>query len=193
MHERGSGRHVAGTAQAPDQPADWERTFRAVFDRAVAAGRAGCRTPNTMFDEADVRFLRAIGCSAQELFDFVDDFLSDGEPDFDTILAITRIRRDYFLDEMKGRPSNRVGSMDELPPKTAAVEGIEWLPRIIAKARLKLRGEMPPDLMFGCAGDRAFCRRVGMPVPQFLALVRNSGADDSRIIRAVKESARRQE
>ena len=34
------------------------------------------------------------------------------------------------------------------------IDGIAWLPRILVKARLKLRGEMPADLMYGCGGDR---------------------------------------
>jgi hypothetical protein len=70
------------------------------------------------------------------------------------------------------------------------VDGIAWLPRLIAKARLKLRGEMPPDLMYGCGGDRPFLRSVNLTLPQFLELVRDAGNDDRRIIDAVKASAR---
>ena len=61
--------------------------------------------------------------------------------------------------------------------------------RIIVKARLKLLGEMPPDLMYGCGGDRPFLRRMKMTLPQFLKLVWDSGTDDRRIIDAVKRSA----
>jgi hypothetical protein len=78
--------------------------------------------------------------------------------------------------------------MSALPLKTDAVDGIAWLPRLIVKARLKLRGEMPPDLMYGCGGDRLFLRRMGLTLPGFLELVRDSGDDDLAIVEAVKGS-----
>ncbi|HKS36392.1 MAG TPA: DUF5069 domain-containing protein [Verrucomicrobiae bacterium] len=168
---------------------DWQEKLRKVYESGVAAWRAGRRTPKTMFNSDDAAFLASIGGTRQELFDFVDDGQNDGEPDFDTVLAVQAIRRDYFLNVMAGKPSGRVGSMDDLPAKTDAVDGIEWLPRIIEKARLKLRGEMPPDLMFGCGGDRPFLRQMKMTLPEFLKLVWESGADDRRILDAVKRSA----
>jgi hypothetical protein len=132
-----------------------------------------------MFTEAEVRDLAAIGCTAQELFDFVDDFCNGGEPPFETVLLITAVRRDFFLTEQQGKPSGRVIDMDRLPPKQEAVDGIEWLPRIIAKARAKLRGEMPPDLMYGCGGDRPFAKRMKFDLPD----------DDRAIIDWVKRQA----
>jgi len=169
---------------------DWQTRFREVYDRGIAAWNAGGRTPQTMFSAADTAFLAAIGCTAQELFDFVDDFQRYGEPDYATTLAVTAIRRDYFLNVMGGRPSGRVATMESLPAKTAAVDGIAWLPRLIAKARLKLRGEMPADLMYGCAGDRPFLRKMNMDLPRFLKLVWECGDDNRRIVEAVKKSAR---
>jgi hypothetical protein len=38
----------------------------------------------TMFEAKDVAFLESIGCTAQELFDFVDDALSYHDLDFET-------------------------------------------------------------------------------------------------------------
>lgn len=166
----------------------WEQKFREVYDRGVAAWRAGWRTPTNMFSTEDVKFLASIGCTAQELFDFVDDAERDGEPDFATVLAVQAIRRDYYLNEMDRRSSGSVAAMADLPPKTAEVDGIAWLPRIIAKARLKLRGEMPADLMYGCGGDRPFLRQMKLTLPGFLQLVREAGSDDQRIIEAVKKS-----
>jgi hypothetical protein len=81
--------------------------------------------------------------------------------------------------------------MADLPAKSAAVDGIAWLPRLIVKARLKLRGEMPADLMYGCGGDRPFLRGVNLTLAQFLELVRDAGDDDRKVIEAVKRSARR--
>lgn len=169
----------------------WEQQLREVWDRGVAAWQAGRRSPATMFDSADVAFLAGIGCTAQELFDFVDDSQRYGEPDFATTLAVTAIRRDYFLDVLKGVPAKRRATMESLPPKTAAVDGIAWLPRLIVKARLKLRGEMPDDLMYGCAGDRPFLREMNLTLPRFLELVRDHRDNDRAIIDAVKRAAGR--
>ena len=64
-----------------------------------------------------------------------------------------------------------------------------WLPRIIAKAQAKLRGEMSSDIMFGCGGDRAFLRKVGIDPAQFLRVVWNAGDDLEHIVEYVKISA----
>ncbi|MBI5396731.1 MAG: DUF5069 domain-containing protein [Verrucomicrobia bacterium] len=168
---------------------DWQTRFRQVYDRSVAAWNEGRRTPQTMFGAEDAPFLAAVGCTTQELFDFVDDFMAWGEPDYATTLAVTAIRRDYFLNVLGGKSSGRTATMASLPPKTAAVDGIAWLPRLIVKARLKLRGEMPADLMYGCGGDRPFLRQMKMDLPRFLKLVWECGDDDRRIVEAVKKAA----
>ena len=144
-----------------------------------------------MFEPGDTAFLATIGCTTQELFDFVDDFLGYGDFDFETVLEVTAIRREYFLNVMHGKSTGCVIAMSQLPAKSAKVDGIAWLPRLIAKARIKLRGEMDPDLMYGCAGDRPFLREHHMTLPQFLQLVRDSGDDDRAIIEAVTKSASR--
>jgi hypothetical protein len=143
-----------------------------------------------MFTAQDAAFLDAAGCTTQELFDFVDDAQRyGGDPDFETSLAVTAIRRDYFLKVLGGKSTGRIATMSSLPAKSAEVDGISWLPRLIVKARLKLRGEMPAELMYGCAGDRPFLRRMNMTLPLFLELVRDSGDDDRRIVNAVKQAA----
>lgn len=169
----------------------WEAEFRAVYDRGVQAWKSGRRSPASMFEPADVQFLASIGCTAQELFDFVDDFQVYGEPRFETVQAIQAIRRDYFLNTLVAKSTGRTPSLDQHPPKAASVEGIPWLPRVIEKARLKLRGEMPADLMYGCGGDRAFFAKVHMTLPQFLELVRDAGTDTPRVIQAVVQSSKR--
>ncbi len=167
---------------------DWKLNFRKVWDRGISAWKAGRKSARTMFEPADVAFLATIGCSAQELFDFVDDFLTYDDLDFETVLAVAAIRREYFLNVMQGKSTGRIVRMGELPAKTAEVDGIAWLPRLIAKARIKLRGELDPDLMYGCAGDRPFLRKHNMTLPQFLQLVRDKGSDDRAIIDALKAS-----
>jgi hypothetical protein len=168
---------------------DWKLEFRKVWERGITAWKAGRKSARTMFDAEDVAFLAGIGCTAQELFDFVDDSLSYDDLDFETVLAVTAIRREYFLDVMHGKPTGRVVPMSELPAKSADVDGIAWLPRLIAKARIKLRGELDTNLMYGCAGDRPFLRSHRMTLPQFLQLVRDKGDDDRAIVDAVKKAA----
>ena len=170
---------------------DWKTEFRRIYDRGVAAWEADRKSPATMFTREDASFLATIGCTTQELFDFVDDGQRYGEPDYETTLAVAAIRREYFLKVMKGKSTGRVVSMDDLPPKAAEVDGIAWLPRLIVKARLKLRGEMPDDLMYGCGGDRPFLEEMNMDLPGFLKLVWESGDDDRSIIDGVKKSAGR--
>jgi len=167
----------------------WKKQLRDIHARGVAAWRAGRRSPTTLFDPTDLAFLGSIGCSAQELFDFIDDLQDYGEPDFETVLEVQSLRREYFKTVMASQPSSHIASMHELPAKAAAVDGIAWLPRLIVKARLKLRGEMPADLMYGCGGDRPFLRRMNMTLPSFLKLVWDCGDDDRKIVDAVKRAA----
>ena len=79
--------------------------------------------------------------------------------------------------------------MDALPSKSAQLGGFEWLPRIIEKARVKLRGEMPPDLMYCCGGDRAFLREHGIHAADFLHEVWAAGDDTARILAFVRRHA----
>ena len=174
-------------AEAPETD-PWSEQFRAVYDRALSAFRSGRSSVATLCDSADTAFLLSSGCSVQELYDFVEDAVDYGEPDLETVLDVQRIRRDYFLGILHGKWTGQVVPMSALPLKTDAVDGIAWLPRLIVKARLKLRGEMPPDLMYGCGGDRPFLRRMGLTLPGFLERVRDCGDDDLAIVEAVKRS-----
>ena len=170
---------------------DWQAGFRQVWDRGVAAWQAGRRSADKMFSPADVAFLAGIGHNAQEIFDFVDDGQRYDDVDFEMVRQVTAIRREYFLKVMGGKFTGKVIPMSQLPAKSAQVDGIAWLPRLIVKARIKLRGEMDPDLMYGCAGDRPFLRGMNMTLPQFLQLTWDAGTDDRRIIDAVKKNGGR--
>ena len=180
----------SGAASVMDSSNGWETRFREVYRSGAQAWAAGRRTPGTMFPLPDVEFLASVGCSAQELFDFVDDALVYGEPDLETVLAIQRIRRDHFLRVLGGRAATHRATMDSLPAKSDSVDGIAWLPRLIVKARLKLRGEMPDDLMYGCGGDRPFLRRMNSSLPEFLQWVADAGDDDRAVIEKLKAKAR---
>ena len=163
----------------------WSIRFREIFEQAVLSFRSGNRKPATLFGDDEKAFLAAIGCTSQELFDFVEDFARWGEPSFEQILLVTAARRDYFLVVQKGKPTGKVIDMDSLPSKTAKVADTEWLPRIIVKARAKLRGEMPPELMYGCGGDRPFLKTVNVDLADFLRVVWAAGDDDQKVIEYV--------
>lgn len=168
------------------KPTAWEESFAGAYERGLAAYRKGRSTPDTFLSNDDLAFLAGIGCSAQELFDFVEDRVNYGEPSYEEALAVAALRRDYFLRVLGGRPTGRTRSMAELPAKTDAVDGIAWLPRIIEKAHAKLRGEMPADLMYGCGGDRSFLRGVRIGLAEFLEAVRDAEGNDRAVVDWVK-------
>ena len=165
---------------------NWRDQFEEVYRRAEKAYASGETTPQVMFNGADQAFLESIGATAQEIFDYVEDASYGGDPSFEDVLEVTAIREAYFRDVMGSQFPGELIREASLPRKTDAVEGIPWLPRIIEKARAKLRGALPPELMYGCGGDRPFLRRAGISLPEFLALVRDAGADDEAIVRFYK-------
>ena len=71
---------------------------------------------------------------------------------------------------------------DQLPLREAQLEGIAWLPRILEKARAKLHGELHPDLMYGCGGDRNFISKHNLHLADFLETVRRAGDDIAPVL-----------
>lgn len=169
---------------------DWTLRFREAYDRAAAAYAQGVRGAGDVVGRDDQAFLATLGCTAQELYDFVEDAEKSGEPDYGTVLLITAARRDYFLNVQGGKPSGKVVPMSTLPAKTDQVEGIEWLPRLIEKARIKLRGEMEPDLMYGCGGDRRFFKEHGIHPADFLRMAWAAGDNAQLLVDYVKAARR---
>ncbi|SVC52101.1 uncharacterized protein METZ01_LOCUS304955, partial [marine metagenome] len=90
--------------------------------------------------------------------------------------------RDYFLRKQGSQPSKSQLDSSSLPAKTDEIQGVRWLPRIIPKARAKLRGELPTDTMFCCGGDRNFFRTNDVHPSEFLRVVHEAGEDDNAII-----------
>jgi hypothetical protein len=145
--------------------------LRVLWDKASALYSKGQRDAPTYFAADELAFLTRNGLTAQNLYDYAEDFTGGGEPTWDTALAIELIRRDYFLNAQDGKASLTVLDEAALPAKTATAQGIEWLPRIIPKARAKLRGELPPSLMYCCGGDRRFFKTHDIHPAEFLALI----------------------
>ena len=160
----------------------WEQRFSKLFQGAVKKYLEGHQKAEGLVDEKGRKFLASIGHTEQEFFDFVEDFAKGGEPTLETALKIASVRRDYFLKEQNGAPLLHHISMDDLPPKDAEVKGIGWLPRLIPKAEAKLRGEMPPELMYCCGGDRKFFKTHHVDPADFLRKVWESHGNQAEIV-----------
>ena len=169
------------------QEFDWAKQFHQIYERGTEAYLAGRRKPADLFNAADTAALKSIGCTPQELFDFIDDLKRRGEPDYDTVLLITAARRDYFITIQNRQHSTKLVDMKTLPAKSDSLAGIPWLPRIIVKARAKLAGEMPAELMYCCGGDVAFLQEHKIHPADFLREVWAAKGDDQRILQYVKE------
>lgn len=161
---------------------DFAPTFRLLYDKAVALYANGNRQPTAYFTAGEAQWLQANGLTPQHLYDYAEDELDGGEPGHGNALAIEFVRRDYFLTVQQGRASDTVLDEASLPSKQDEVAGITWLPRIIPKAKAKLRGELPPSLMYCCGGDRAFFRTHDILPAEFLTLVWRHWDDEPAII-----------
>ncbi len=170
---------------------DFPKTFRALYDKAVGLYAKGQRGAETFFTADESAFLAANGITPQHLYDYAEDHNSyNGEPGFELALGIELIRRDYFLNAQNGRASSVVLDESKMPAKDAAIRGITWLPRIIPKTRAKLRGELPPSLMYGCGGDRKFFKEHDILPTEFLGLVWRHDTDEP-IVEWVAQRARK--
>ena len=156
-------------------------TLFRLWTKAENLYRAGKEDPDAIFDDSERAELAALGLGAMDVYDYVEDFVRTGEPDFGSFVLVTAERVFFFFGEAEGRFPGRTIREEELPARKAAVDGMEWLPRILAKARAKLRGELPPDLMYGCGGDRKFLRGRGIHPAEFLRKVREA-ADDREVV-----------
>jgi len=161
---------------------DFAEKLHALWEKAgrlYAQGRSGA---DTYFTADELAFLAANGLTAQYLYDYAEDFTSGGEPTWNTALAIELVRRDYFLNAQDGKASAAVLDEAKMPAKTDTVRGIEWLPRIIPKTKAKLRGELPPSLMYCCGGDRKFFKTHDIHPAEFLSLAWRHEHNDAAII-----------
>ena len=161
-------------------------TLTQIWSEAVEKYKAGQRGHDTFFSDEQLAFLASVGLKSIEVYDYAEDFCGRDEPDLATFVAVHDIRRAYFLEVQKGVASNHEIDMDALPPKADEVEGIGWLPRILPKARAKLQGEAPTDLMYGCGGDRRFFKENNIHPAEFLRLVWENFENDQAIIDWVK-------
>lgn len=166
----------------------WTSKLHELYNLAIEKYQAGERGADTYFDAADTEFLSSIGLQPINVYDYAEDFVNHGEPDWETFLLVMAARRDFFLYETHENPNSEKIDSSELPPKDAEMEGIVWFPRILKKARCFLNGGLCYDIMYGCGGDRRFFRTNGLHPADFLRAVWGARGDDEKILEFVKLS-----
>lgn len=164
----------------------WHQRFRELYDKALVKYRNDHRQLASFFTPREVGVLRTFGAKPMELFDYAEDS-SDLDPE--TALLITAARRDYFVEVQKGVWSTKTINVENLPAKDAQLGGVPWLPRIIEKAKGRLRGELPDQLMYGCGGDRKFFRANDVHPADFLRCVWAAKGNEEKILNYVKGKA----
>jgi len=164
----------------------WTKRLRALYDKAFALYQKANHDLESYFTEEETASLASIGLKPINVYDFVEDFVGGGEPDWDTFLLIAAARRDYFLYAQKGKGSVREVQSEELPARKAELGGIPWLPRIIVKARCFLEGGLCHDIMYCCGGDRHFLATHNIHPADFLREVWASHGDDQKVLKFVQ-------
>lgn len=168
----------------------WNDHFLDLFDRCVRRYRSGDRDFTNYYEPRDQELLDSIGYRPREFFDFVEDFCDEDTPSPTTALLIAAVRRDYFQVVMNGGTREPSVDRETIPTFGDEFEGIGYLPRILAKAEAKLRGELDPDLMYGCGGDRKFLREQGDLHPaDFLRHVWAADGDPAKIAEWLRDRA----
>ena len=160
----------------------WPYTFRELFDRCVEKYRSGNSDFASYYSADDLAFLDSIGYQQREFFDFVEDYCDESIPTPEDAVLIASVRRDYLNVIQGGEKSAAMVANDSLPAKDSELGGHRWLPRIITKARAKLTGELDPETMFSCGGDRKFLREHDIHAADFLRAVWAAGGDDQKIV-----------
>jgi hypothetical protein len=169
----------------------WNEQFLHLFETCTVRYQNGERDYDTWFTAADLQLLEDIGYKTREFFDFVEDFCDKQNPALSTALLIAAVRRDYFHTIQKRQKSEKKLTRDELPTFGDTLNDIAYLPRILTKARAKLRGELDPDLMYSCGGDLNFLKNNGDIHPaDFLRQVWAAGDDDQKLASWVAAQAR---
>jgi hypothetical protein len=170
----------------------WDDQFLQLFHRCTGLYQNGNRDFETYYTPGDHDFLISIGYKPREFFDFIEDYCEDGTPSPSTALLIAAARRDYLHVHPETATPSRLLTRDDIPTFGHELNGIAYLPRILAKARAKLRGELDPDLMFGCGGDRRFLQTHGQIHPaDFLRRVWSHHDDDQAIARWITSQSER--
>ena len=131
----------------------------------------------------EVELLASIGYSPHEMYDYVEDYATQGDPTPSTILLIAAARRAFFMTVQRGIAGSALLREIDLPRETEEFQDIAYLPRIIRKAEAKLYGTLPKNVMYYCPKDRAFLRSHGGIHPaDFLYVVWGAHGDKQKVV-----------
>lgn len=156
---------------------NYQQQLKAVWTKAVDTYAEGHRNLSAYFDDEERAFLQSIGLSVQEVYDFAEDFVDSGEPDFTTFALIHDIRRSYHAEVQNVSSSSTRVKASSYPSPDDSYKGITYLPRIADKARTKLTGELSSDIMYTCGNDRRFLKAYDIHPAEFLRKVWETDAD----------------
>lgn len=136
------------------------------------------------FSPDEVEFMASIGCTPHEMFAYVKDYATLGDPSPSTILLIAAMRRVFFMKELRGKAgTTALLKESEMPREWEKFHDIAYLPRIICKADAKLHGTLPQNVMYYCAKDREFLRSHGaIPPEDFLDVVWKARGDKQKVV-----------
>lgn len=164
-----------------------------IFTEAVYRYHApGRPAVEQFFLPEEVDMLASIGYTPYEMFDYVEDYATQGEPSPSTVLLIAAARRAFFTTVQRGIVGGKLLREVDLPRETETAQDIPYLPRIMSKAEAKLDGTLPRTVMYCCPKDRAFLRSHGDIHPaDFLYIVwwahRDKQKVVSHVLRTMKE------
>ena len=172
---------------------EWNDRFIALFREAVERYLLNPQIPADRFYLPEEQsFLSTIGYQPAEMHGYVREYAEKGAPSLSTALLIAAVRRNYFLNAMRGISGNAkpITSAD-LPPETDEFQEIAYLPRIIRKAEAKLYGTLAADIMYGDEKDREFLRtHGGFHLADFLQLAAAARSDRQKLVSAVLNAMR---
>ena len=152
-------------------------SLAAIHQEASRIYDLGTRSPAAIISAESMAWILGYGLSRQFVFDCVDDLARYGEPCLEDFIAMALQRAAWHAARPPGGVAPAILTEPELPPKSEAFAGIPWLPRIVRKARAFLEGNLCDEIMYGCAGDRAFLKKFGLTLPEFLALSQREDFD----------------
>lgn len=148
---------------------DFARKLYDLWKKSIAAYEK--ENMGDLFSQAETGFLEANAMTPQDLYDYAEDFVKSGEPDFVTVLLIQEVCRDYLHEERGGVVSTKKLSADALPKRSQKKRGVVGLARVLEKARAKLHGELLSDLMYSCPSDRAFLKESNIHPAELLRAI----------------------
>lgn len=172
---------------------EWNDRFMTLFREAAERALINSHTSADRFFLPDeTEFLASIGLRPEEMYHFIADYTTAGEPSPSCALLIAAIRRSFFLTTQRGISGNAAEvKAASLPAETEEFQEIAYLPRIIRKAEAMLFGTLDKALMYPDAKDREFLREHGRIHPaDFLAQVGAARGDRQKMVSAVLTAMR---